>query len=673
MVFCTFIFFIAQMGDVRRRMRCFDLSRNEMEDVYSENLPSDPLLILVPSYKEEREVVFQTMMSAALVEYPARTVVLLIDDPPSPNDQVDASRLAAARALPGDLSRLFETPAMRFAEAEVRYRRRCESGAPDCAVEAGLLADLYREAADWLETQAAGFQKQTAMTHTDRLFVKEILRRPARLHRVCAAELVVTPVSVARITREYRRLACLFRVSFQSFERKRYVNLSHAPNKAMNLNSYIGLLGKHFRERLHPDGCHLERVFAGEGTLSFPDSEFIATVDADSLITSDYALRLMRVMRQPGNERIAVAQSPYTAVHGTPIPLERAAAASTDAQFFNHHGMTYFGASFWVGASALMRRSALEDIAVTAIERGFPTTIFIHDKILIEDAAATIDLLARGWRVYHDVERLSYSTTPADFGALVIQRRRWANGGLLILPKLLRYAFQRPRSIRKLLACLIRIPTLTSAAIGGIGLPILLLYPFEDDLISLWMPVAALPYYLLYGRDMIRAGYSWRDLPRVYALNLLLIPVQLGGTMQSLRQAISGQPLPFRRTPKIAGRTAVSPIYLLGAIGLATYALFCAASDAILGNYRHLVFGLFNSAVLFYAILRFIGMSAIREDLSVGLAVPLNRVGAVFAAHARLSAQASPQLPPLPFRAPDLSIRLLPKRAHRCELEHREP
>ena len=33
-------------------------------------------------------------------------------------------------------------------------------------------------------------------------------------------------------------------------------------------------------------------------------------------------------------------------------------------------------------------------------------------------------------------ERLSYSATPPDFGSLVVQRRRWANGGLLILPKL---------------------------------------------------------------------------------------------------------------------------------------------------------------------------------------------------------------------------------------------
>src|ERR671928_1272187 len=101
--------------------------------------------------------------------------------------------------------------------------------------------------------------------------------------------------------------------------------------------------------------------------------------------------------------------------------------------------MAYFGACSWVGASALMRHAALEDIATEREERGHKVRVYIDDRILIEDAATTIDLLGRGWRVHHDPGRLSYSATPADFGALLIQRRRWANGGLIILPKLARF------------------------------------------------------------------------------------------------------------------------------------------------------------------------------------------------------------------------------------------
>ena len=48
-----------------------------------------------------------------------------------------------------------------------------------------------------------------------------------------------------------------------------------------------------------------------------------------------------------------------------------------------------------------------------------------------------------GWRLYNCPERMSYSATPPDFGSLCIQRRRWANGGLLILPKLRRQSRAR--------------------------------------------------------------------------------------------------------------------------------------------------------------------------------------------------------------------------------------
>ena len=48
--------------------------------------------------------------------------------------------------------------------------------------------------------------------------------------------------------RFYRRLVWTFRADLSSFERKRYVSLSHEPNKAMNLNSYIGLMGGSYRE-----------------------------------------------------------------------------------------------------------------------------------------------------------------------------------------------------------------------------------------------------------------------------------------------------------------------------------------------------------------------------------------------------------------------------------------
>src|SRR4029079_12206361 len=125
-------------------------------------------------------------------------------------------------------------------------------------------------------------------------------------------------------------------------------------------------------------------------------------------------------------------------------------------------------------------------------------------------------------------ERLSYSATPADFGDLVIQRARWANGGLIILPKLLSYLMREPGNLHRLREGFFRIHYLTSIAGVNIGLLVVLLYRFPESFQNLWLPLTALPYYVAYARDLRLAGYRRvADLLHVYALNLLLLPVNL--------------------------------------------------------------------------------------------------------------------------------------------------
>ena len=98
--------------------------------------------------------------------------------------------------------------------------------------------------------------------------------------------------------------------------------------------------------------------------------------------------------------------------------------------------MTYYGATFWVGANAVIRKRALDDIVEVEHVGGFEIRRYIQDRTVIEDTESSIDLGTAGWTLLNYPERLSYSATPPDFGSLCIQRRRWANGGLLILPKL---------------------------------------------------------------------------------------------------------------------------------------------------------------------------------------------------------------------------------------------
>jgi cellulose synthase/poly-beta-1,6-N-acetylglucosamine synthase-like glycosyltransferase len=570
-----------------------------------------PLLALVPSYREEEKVVAQALLSAALIEYSRRRVVLLIDDPPFPDDEADGARLAAVRDLPVRLQEAFDTAREHVLK---QLMRPAEPSA-----EASKLAGLYEWVAGWLERVLASIALPSDSAHTDALFVARILREPARAHRDRADTLRRSTPGQDDLSRARRHLASLFEVEFTSFERKRYVNLSHTPNKAMNLNSYLALLGRSFRCVVVEDGWRLERCDAGAADLAIPSADYIVAIDADSIVTADYASRLVPVMEAPGSERIAVAQTPYTAVPGPSATIERVAAASTDAQFFLHQGMARCDASFWVGASALMRRSALEDIRTTRIERGHEVAVYIDDRILIEDAAATVDLLRKGWRIHHDGGRLAYSATPSDFGALLIQRRRWANGGLLLVPRLLGQALRTPWSARRLGHVLLRLPNLLSATLAGIGVPLLLLVRFDDHIIPLWLPLLALPYYAVYGGDVVRAGHRWQDVLRIYALNAILIPVNLAGTFQSLRQIRRGAPIPFQRTPKVAGRTATPAPYLVAIYGFCIYALLGAAVDGSSGEMLRMSFGILNGVAAIYGLVAFVGLRESWHDLRTGL------------------------------------------------------
>src|SRR5207245_11264831 len=104
------------------------------------------------------------------------------------------------------------------------------------------------------------------------------LRASAQAHRAQAVELLTQSEPIDFLA-EYRRLAALFKVEITSFERRRYVNLSHESNKAMNLNSYIALMGHSFREAASPDGLFLVRTGDAQPTLRIPNAETLTLLN----------------------------------------------------------------------------------------------------------------------------------------------------------------------------------------------------------------------------------------------------------------------------------------------------------------------------------------------------------------------------------------------------------
>lgn len=587
-------------------------NKAKIENIW-QNKNAPWVTMLIPSYKEEPGVIRQSLLSCALQEYPRRQIALLIDNPPDSTDTSDRILLEKTRQLPEKIQVFLDRQAQIYRAAYAEFQERRYFYSFSVTEEVERLVDVQLQAAQWFADRAL---EEPVDNHVDALFVELTYRIRAdrefsRAKNLTREILNLPELSrVNRIDQEYYRLAQMFEANISSLERKQYINLSHASNKAMNLNSYLSLMGKHVKEIWNQGQRALIPCQPHEATLRILSSEFVLTLDADSLLDSEYTIQLVSIMMEPGNERLGVIQTPYTAVPNAPGILERMAGATTDMQYIIHQGFTKAKATFWVGANALIRYAALADIMTEDEERGFRVSRYIQDQTVIEDTESSIDMVRNGWSLFNYPERLSYSATPPDFGSLLIQRRRWANGGLIILPKMLAYIAKRRFHPKVLAEAFFRIHYLISIAAVNIGLVFILAYPLERPMHIFWLPFTAIPYYFFYGRDLILAGYRMGDLFRIYALNLLLIPVNLGGVAKSIWQFITKKKISFSRTPKIDTKTLAPPKYVFFELMLCFYCFFGAAIDSIHGRWFNAVFALINGIILGYAFYAFFDFKA---------------------------------------------------------------
>jgi cellulose synthase (UDP-forming) len=616
LIYGSLVYLFSRWGYLTRLAGHGRASEIELNAFRQRGVPA--VTVLVPSYKEDAGVVRKTLLSAALQDYPRRSVVLLLDDPPMPATPQDARALDEMRLMPEEIEEFLAPMRARTARAlaEFEAAETVTSTAP-VALGARRLGELLRETGEWFAEQA---RRWDVRDHSDRLFVElTFVAEGQKLQRdaeVLAAKIDTGRVDARTLHAGYRRLAERFAVSVRAFERKRYANLSHEPNKAMNLNSYLGLMGGSFQEHREDGRLVLRPAPPGAPGIAIPDSEFVLLLDADSILHPEYAVRLAHRLQEPDHERVAVIQTPYSAFPGADGGLERIAGATTDIQYQIHQGFTHYHATFWVGANAMARMRALREIAEARQEPGGPVRIFIQDRTVIEDTESTVDLRQREWQLQNYPERLAFSATPPDFGSLLIQRRRWANGGLLIVPKLWRCAWKNWGRWMTVGEASFRLHYLTSLAASNVALLVLLAWGFDERLASFWLPISAVPYYVLYAADLRRAGYLRRDVLGVYALNMLLVPVSLGGVLGSIRQICTGRRSPFGRTPKIIERTAVPAGYVAAEIALLVSWMFGAVIELYEGHRLNAALGLANATVLLYALVRFVGVRPACQDLA---------------------------------------------------------
>ncbi|WP_236967984.1 glycosyltransferase family 2 protein [Microbacterium aurantiacum] len=622
LTFSALMYLVARQGAYERFARHRRADRAELDRHFS--FSHGPLTVLVPSYAEEPGVIRTTLWSAALQEYPSMRVVLLIDDNPDPADPAVAAKLAETRRIGPEITRALAGPAADFREALAHCEAEiAASGQADEDLMVRLV-DVYTAAVDWLRALAATHARED---HVDDFFVDEVvlgladdLDATAGAVMTALDEGAVVPAE--RMRELFRRLVWIFSAEVTSFERKRYASLSHEANKAMNLNSYIGLLGGRFAEQQTELGLLLRPVTtAAEADLDVPYSEFVLTLDADSVLLRDYCLRLVHFLEQPENAKVAVTQTPYSSFRGAPTRVERLSGATTDVQHILHQGMTAHNATFWVGANAVIRMEALDDILEIDTVDGFEVRRYVQDRTVIEDTESSVDLGEHGWTLVNYPERLSYSATPPDFGTLVVQRRRWANGGLLILPKFWRQMrahrlAHKPMAIGEIA---LRANYMASIAWASLGLVFLLAYPYDSRLVSPLVLIGALPYFLAMASDLHYCGYKRTDIFRIYGFNLILLPVNIAGVLKSIQQGLTGKKIPFARTPKVKDRTATQVLYVVAPYVIVGFSLFVAWRSWLDGAWGTLAFSAFNAFCCSWAILANIGIRNSLVDTWIGL------------------------------------------------------
>jgi EAL domain-containing protein (putative c-di-GMP-specific phosphodiesterase class I)/cellulose synthase/poly-beta-1,6-N-acetylglucosamine synthase-like glycosyltransferase len=584
--------------------------RAVIDDFFEQTIPT--VTVLVPSYQEDERVVRTTLLSAALQEHPYLRIVLLVDDPPEPSSDAARQMLDQARALPGKVQDLLAEPCGRFQTALDAFEESQRAESVPTVDDVLAVADNYRYAVRWLRDLAAA---QEIVDHSDTFFANHVVGALADDLEMIAAALEAAASDGAtlpgrRLRQLHRRLVATFRAELTSFERKQYVSLSHAPNKAMNLNSYIGLMGGSYKEVATPLGTALVACAPRSADLTVPDPDYVLTLDADSVLLPEYTVRILHLMEQSAHAKVGVAQTPYSSYPGSATRIERIAGATTDLQHIVHQGMTHYDATFWVGANAILRKRALEDIVEIDYEGDWEIRRYIQDRTVIEDTESTIDLGVHGWSLLNYPERLAYSATPPDFGSLCIQRQRWANGGLLILSRLRRQSKARKArgEPNRFGEVFLRVNYMASIFWSSLCLLIMLCYPFNAGLLNPILLLVALPYFMMMASDLAYCGYKRLDVLRIYGFNLILLPVNLSGSFASILQLVTGEKSAFKRTPKVRDRTTARALYILAPMALIAFASYTIVLDLRLHRWENLVYAALNAVLALYAMVAFVGL-----------------------------------------------------------------
>lgn len=153
--------------------------------------------------------------------------------------------------------------------------------------------------------------------------------------------------------------------------------------------------------------------------LHLTQGKFILVLDCDHVPAADFIEKTLGFFLE--DEKLFLVQTAHNFV--TPDPLERNLLANAQSPSENdkfYHaimpGLDYWGAAFFCGSAAMLRRSAVEAIG------GFST------DTVTEDAETSLQAFSQGYTSVYLDRPLVSGLQPETFSGFIRQRSRWAQG-----------------------------------------------------------------------------------------------------------------------------------------------------------------------------------------------------------------------------------------------------
>lgn len=192
--------------------------------------------------------------------------------------------------------------------------------------------------------------------------------------------------------------------------------------RARQLKEFVQQVGGNLHYLTRERNLHAKAGNINEA-LKKTNGELILILDCDHVPAEDFLKRTVGFFNQYPN--MFLVQTPHSFYN--PDPLEKNLGifriVPSEADMFYKHiqkGLDFWGASFFCGSAAILRRKYLEEVGG------------IQGSTITEDAETALELHARGYDSGYYARPMVYGLQPETFSAFIVQRTRWAQGMIQI-------------------------------------------------------------------------------------------------------------------------------------------------------------------------------------------------------------------------------------------------